>query len=382
MQGKRATRPARSCAYLKDRRHRRQSLPVGLRLETSVTAAWLRDLYRINTPKGVPDVFVRMFVAVGIPLLGGVLVGHAQAGVAGGATALFVTMSDVGSTVRVRLGTMFAGWCAILAGGTLAHLLGQTPYARETIVLCCALVAGWASGSYPGVAAVTRFFAIAAAAGVGMRFTDPDVLLGILTGGLSAFGAAYLVWRIFGTPPGENLIDWREGVRRAFAGADAGVGFTLCYAAAAAIALFAANALGVRESFWATLVVLMVMRREGVASLELTIHYALGTIAGVVLGGLLLQVVHAPLALALLATCVIAPVRIGFAVNPSLGYMGFTMFLLLVTCAVESGGNSPMPHLLHTRVYDVTVGCLLALAGTIAASTLRASRGAPPAPGH
>jgi hypothetical protein len=349
-----------------------------LQTEKNVTAAWLRDLYRINTPKGVRDVYVRMFVAVGAPLLGGVLVGHPQAGVAGGATALFVTMSDIGTTIRVRLGTMFAGWCAILVGGTLAHLLGQTPYARETIVLGCALVAGWASGSYPGIAAVTRFFAIAAAAGVGMRFTDPDMLLGVLAGGVSAFGGAYLVWRLFGTPPGENLIDWREGVRRAFAGADAGVGFTLCYAAAAAIALFAANALGVKESFWATLVVLMVMRREGVASLELTIHYALGTIAGVVAGGLLLQIVHEPLGLALLATCVIAPVRIGFAVNPSLGYMAFTMFLLLVTCALEPSTHSMMPHLLQTRLYDVTVGCLLALGGTVAASTQLGSQKTPP----
>src|SRR5579862_4724140 len=139
---------------------------AGSKRRPSVTAAWLRDLYRINTPTGVRDVFVRMFVAVGVPLLGGALAGHIQAGVAGGATALFVTMSDIGTTVRVRLGTMLAGWCAILAGGTLAHLLGQTPYARETVVLVCALVAGWASGSYPGIAAVTRFFAIAAAAGV------------------------------------------------------------------------------------------------------------------------------------------------------------------------------------------------------------------------
>jgi Fusaric acid resistance protein-like len=333
-----------------------------------LTAAWLRDLYRINTPTGVRDVFVRMFVAVGVPLLGGALAGHIQAGVAGGATALFVTMSDIGTTVRVRLGTMLAGWCAILAGGTLAHLLGQTPYARETVVLVCALVAGWASGSYPGIAAVTRFFAIAAAAGVGMRFTDPDVLLGVLAGGTSAFAGAYLAWHVFGTPAGENLIDWREGVRRAFAGSDAGVAFTLSYGAAAATALFAANALGVKESFWATLVVLMVMRREGVASLELTIHYALGTIAGVIAGGLLLQIVHQPLTLALLAICVIAPVRIGFAVNPSLGYMSFTMFLLLVTCATESRTHALMPHLLQTRIYDVTVGCLLALAGTVAAT--------------
>jgi len=35
--------------------------------------------------------------------------------------------------------------------------------------------------------------------------------------------------------------------------------------------------------------VLMVMRREGIASLELTIHYVVGTIVGVLLGAAILH---------------------------------------------------------------------------------------------
>ena len=58
-------------------------------------------------------------------------------------------------------------------------------------------------------------------------------------------------------------------MRRAFSGADAGPRFTLCYGAAAAAALFAASSLRVSDPYWATLAVLMVMRREGIASHEL-----------------------------------------------------------------------------------------------------------------
>src|SRR5664279_1336312 len=76
----------------------------------------------------------------------------------------------------------------------------------------------WASGSYPGIAAVTRYFAIAAAAGTGMRFADPDVLTSVIAGGASAFAAAFLAWLWFGLPPADNVIDWRAGVRRAFVG--------------------------------------------------------------------------------------------------------------------------------------------------------------------
>jgi hypothetical protein len=296
--------------------------------------------------------------------------------VAGGATALFVTLSDIGQTARARLGTMFAGWLMILAGGTLGHLLGETPYSRETIVLACALLAGWASGSHPGVAVVTRFFAITAAAATGMRFTDPDVLQSVVAGGVSAFLGAFLAWKLFGLPPQENVMDWRAGVRRAFTGAGAGPRFAVCYAAAAAVALFAANELGVRDSFWATLVVLMVMRREGIASLELTVHYALGTILGVILGAMVLRFVHEPVTLAVLASFAATFARVGFSINPCLGYLAFTLFLLFVMRV--SGTGLIMPHLLETRLYDVCVGCVLALAGTLLATYPRSSAATAP----
>jgi uncharacterized membrane protein YccC len=134
------------------------------------------------------------------------------------------------------------------------------------------------------------------------------------------------------------------------------------------VALFAASWLHVAESFWATLVVLMVMRREGIASLELTIQYALGTIIGVIVGWMLLHLTKGmTLAAALLATLAAASARVGFSLNPALGYMSFTLFLMFAMHVV-AGHGARLPHLPETRLYDVTVGCLLALAGTLAAS--------------
>lgn len=333
-----------------------------------MTAQWYRDLYRIGSVTGVQAVVLRVAVAVGIPLVGSVLLGHPAAGVAGGATALFVTMSDIGHTARGRLATMAVGWVMIVLGGALGHLLGATPNSREVVVLACALLAGWASGSHPGIAAVTRYFAVAAAAATGMRFADPDVLTSVAAGGVSAFGAALLVWTLLRLPPEDNVMDWRAGVRRALHGADAGLRYTLCYAAAAAVALYAASYLGVRHAFWATLTVLMVMRREGIASVELTIHYAAGTMLGVVLGALMLHFVEGVVPLALLATAVAALGRVGFSVSPALGYLSFTLFLLLLVRLVVVGSDGSVdPQLVEMRLYDVAVGCLIALAGTLAA---------------
>jgi hypothetical protein len=329
---------------------------------------WYRDLYKLGAVAGAKSVFLRVCLAVGVPLIGSVLLGHPAAAVAGGATGLFVTLSDIGHTPSVRLGTMFAGWIAIVVGGSLGHLLGDTPYSKEIVVLLCALLAGWASGSHPGVAAVARFFAVSAAAGTGMRFGDPDVMWSVAAGGATAFASAFLVWRWFKIASDDNVMDWRAGVRRAYHGADAGIRYTLCYGAAAAVALFSATSLGVKDSFWATLVVLMVMRREGIASLELTIHYAVGTVVGVLAGAAILHFVGGPIALAILATLVAAFARIGFSLNPALGFMAFTMFLLFALHVILASGGTIPPHLLETRLYDVTVGCVIAIAGTLAAT--------------
>ena len=325
-----------------------------------------RHLYAIGSITGVRAVIFRVSMAVGIVLIGGVLLGHPAAGVVGGASALFITLSDIGTTPRVRLGTMFAGWLAIIAGGTLGHELGGTPNGAEVVVVFSALVAGWASASHPGIAAVTRFFAVAAAAGTAMRFGDPDILLALIASGVCAFGAALCAWKIFGIPTSENVMDWRAGIQRAFVGAGAGPRFAICYAAAAAVALFAASYLHVRSPYWATLVVLMVMRREGTVSFELNIQYAIGTILGVIVADILLRFVDMPIALAIAATLIAAMARVGFSVNPSLGYMAFTMFLLVLMHLLPAGNATP--SLLGTRLYDVGLGCLLALAGTLAAT--------------
>ena len=335
--------------------------------------SWYRDLYKIGSLDGARTVTLRMVAAVGIPLIGGVLLGHPGAAVAGGTTALFVTMSDIGVTPRVRLSTMFAGWLAIACGGTLGHVLGGTPNANEFVVLLSALVAGWASGAHPGIAAVTRFFAIATAAGVGMHFADADVLAFIAIGGASALAAAAAAWRWSGISADTNVMDWRAGVRRAFAGADAGPRYTLCYGAAAAVALFAASWLGVSDPYWATLVVLMVMRREGTVSIELTIQYVAGTVIGVTVAAAILHWFFDPLVLAMVATLVAGSARVGFSVNPSLGFMSFTMYLLLVVHVMEVGAGVT-PHLFGARIYDVCVGGALALAGTLAATYPRLRR--------
>jgi len=337
-----------------------------------VTAAnWYSDLFRIDSSRISVLLFVRVAIAVGAPLLGFALAGHRTAAVAAGATALFVSLSDIGRTRRGRAGTMALTTVVILLGGFIGDKYGLTTFADETLILASAFVAGWVSNSHPGISAVARFAALATAAGVGMQVTDPVAAAAVLVGGAGAIGVAYAMWLMDDIAPDENFMDWEAGVRRAFAGKDAGLWFALCYAVACALSLLVAEQLGVHNPYWATFTVIMVMRREGMVSLNLVILYMLGTIAGVPAAALLAQLSNGyPLAQIALATIAAAFARLGFALNAALGYLAFTMFVVLI---VELAQESSVPPsaLVLTRLYDVGVGCVIALIATLIAGVGR-----------
>ena len=96
-----------------------------------------------------------------------------------------------------------------------------------------------------------------------MQFTNPGIVLAALAGFLIAIASAFLDWWLFGLSAQQNLVDWRGGLRRALSGTGAGPRYAICYAMTASIALFAAESLGVSRPYWATVAVLVVMRREG-----------------------------------------------------------------------------------------------------------------------
>ena len=334
---------------------------------------WYRHLYLIGSPTSSWAVFIRVLVAVGAPLIGAMLLGDPGAAVVAGFTALFVTLSDVGSNPVSRIGWMSGGLLTVILGATLGHELGGTPYSREVVVVLCALTAGWASGAHPGIAVVTRILAIAAVVASSTHFSVGNgVILGALMGGASALACAYAIWLVFGIPAADNVMDWRAGLRRALSGEGSSARFAVCYAGTTAVALFAASELHLHDAFWAAMVVLMVMRREGTACIELTILYAVGTILGVTTGALLLQLDWTVLGVATLASVVAAFTRIGFSLNPGLGFWAFTVFVIL--CAHLRMDAEATSQLLTTRLYDVAVGCLLALAGTLVATYPRFSR--------
>lgn len=341
---------------------------------------WYRDLFRIDSRQISALLFVRVAIAVGAPMLVLVLAGHRIAAIVAGATAMFATLSDVGRTPRERASTMAVATIAILIGGLVGSKFGGTTWADEMFILVSAFVAGWVSNSQPGISAIARFGALATTAGAGMQVHDPLAAAAVLAGGACAIGAGYAIRLASDAAADQNFMDWRAGIRRAFAGVGAGPWFAACYAGACAVSLLAAEQLGVHSPYWATFTVILVMRHEGTASLKLVVLYMLGTLAGVPVAGMLATLTAGhPLAHVALATIAAACGRLGFALNAAVGYLAFTVFLVIL---IELARDSAVPPaaLVLTRLYDVGVGCAIALVATLIA-WLGRGRSADP-PGH
>lgn len=80
--------------------------------------------------------------------------------------------------------------------------------------------------------------------------------------------------------------------------------------------------------------------------------------------------VGAPLLGFALATVAAAFGRLGFAPNPAPGYLAFTVFVILIVELVRVSSVPPF-ELVLTRLYDVGVGCVIALAATLIAGVGR-----------
>ena len=329
----------------------------------------LNDLFKL-APGPVPALmFGRVLLAVGLPMIGFTLVGQPLAAVAAGATAMFVTLCDVGRSTPSRMATMLLGTIAILLGGVVGDKFGGGTGVDEALVIASAFVAAWVSNSQPGLAVVARYGAVATAAGVGMQITDPLAAGAVVAGGLWSLGVGLAVGWLAGLPADQANMDWRAGLRRALDGADAGPRFAIVVALTAALALFAATHLGVTRAYWATLTVILVMRREGMVSLKLTLQYLAGTLLGIPLAALLWHAAGGTQWLiALLATLAAASGRLLMALNPALGFACMTTFMVLAVDLLRLFGGGPTALVLE-RLYDVALGGALAIVGTLVAGS-------------
>jgi uncharacterized membrane protein YccC len=310
---------------------------------------------------------LRFSVGCGVPPIIGVATDQPALGVFAAIGALFPLLSDIGGTLRERLTLMFATSCAM----TLCAAIGALTVGDFWIVLILtalgAFATAWVADMHRPLEMVFRFATVGLVIGSGAQIHAPGAAFAFLCGGLFAclvVIVGYLVRRARAAPP---LPTWSRGFQLLLSGRSiAGMRFALCFVAASAIAVAATPVLGLQRGFWITITVLFVMRPDGPQSLKLVLQRFIGTVAGIAVAALIVELSHEPwiLILWIIAIGFLAPN--GQQRNYALGVGLITaMTMVLLDLALLSQGGDR--QLLWVRLVDTGIGCLLAFCGTVIA---------------
>ena len=310
---------------------------------------------------------LRFSVGCGVPPVIGVAAGQPALGVFAAVGALFPLLSDIGGTLRERLTLMLATSCAM----TLCAAIGALTAGDLWIVLAMtalgAFAIAWVADRHRPLEMVFRFATVGLVIGSGAQIHARGAALAFFCGGLFAglvVIVGYLVRRAQAAPP---LPTWSRGFRLLLSGQTvAGMRFALCFVAASAIAVAATPILGLQRGFWITITVLFVMRPDGPQSLKLVLQRFIGTVGGIAVAALIVELSHAPWILILWVVCLGFLAPNGQQRNYALGVGLVTaMTMVLLDLALLSQGGDR--QLLGIRLLDTGIGCLLAFAGTVIA---------------
>jgi hypothetical protein len=161
---------------------------------------WTHDLFKLAAAPHPLAVALRVGVAVGVPLLGGLATGNVPAGVIAAACRVARDLSGYWNDARDPSGHYGCRRARHPRRRHSGAVFGDSTYADEALVLLSAFTAGWVSASHPGIAAVARFCAVATAVGAGTQFTNPEIVWAALAGATIAIGSSFLTWWLFGVP--------------------------------------------------------------------------------------------------------------------------------------------------------------------------------------
>ncbi|HEY3919826.1 MAG TPA: FUSC family protein [Stellaceae bacterium] len=321
------------------------------------------DLVRYGGQSLFWDRAARGALSVAGPIVVGVALGNAELGLIATLCALWPWINDLGGELRDRLVNMATSGDAILVGGLLAWLAGDSFWAQLGVLFLCAVAIGWVHNTSRGLENAARCAGFSFVIVASLHIASPRLIVPAIAG--SAW-AMLIVWlddrlrRQYAVETGGSV---RAGTTRLLGAHAADWRFGLRYALAAALGLGIAEHFGASHAAWVTITTLAVMRPNDSESVQLVLQRAFGTLIGVGIALGIVSLSHDAWHLTAVA------ILLAFLISPGMiwqrwsGFAAITaMALVLLDMALLSqGGDRP---LLSERIYDTALGCALALVST------------------
>lgn len=332
--------------------------------ESEMEEVVVQPLTQFDPRRIDPTLGITAAIVIALPVAVAVYSGFANAGVmaALGAFNLFLGAGGFPTRDRRR-----ATWLALvfnavgLATGTLVATLGSW------LLVAVAIGIGTLSllRLIPGSRWVAATSAVLFAVGVGVpgasfAAASDRFLLALLGGAWAIAASACVVWSLARGSSGRDRVSdeptetplprmWTIGIAAVAAGV------------AAAVALAAANALGLPRDYWTMVTVVVVFQTGVTAAISSSAVRVVGTIVGAAIGGLVATLVSGSVALTAIIGALAGGTLAVRPASPSIYVVLLTPFVIVLLSITYPSGWA----LAEDRVIDTLVGAGCALAATV-----------------
>ncbi len=281
---------------------------------------------------------------------------------AGAMIAMVASFADDDGLLPARLATLALVAAGMAVGGVAGHLLGGYSTRFWPLFLAAAFAAGWLYRAPRGVQLAARVCAIALSIVAGLP-TVTTSELALIGATIAVCALSRVIDHLLLGP----LPDDSGGAPSAGPTTSAPrLRFALAYSAVAGTGLWIGLALDPIRAIWVSTTTLVVMQADAGANYRRIVGRIAGTGAGVIAALALTAVLRTPPALcaAMVVVAAFLPqyVRTRYWLHSAL--IALLVLLAYDLGTTDSGGNADMSALFVDRLTDVSLGAILALAGT------------------
>lgn len=297
-------------------------------------------------------------VSIGAPLVYALLASQPQEAVLGAVVGMLLAFADDDGPLTQRFSILCLDAVAIAAGGVVGYGVKDIPELRWAIfvVITFAVGLGARGGRLPLLTGRHGVMAFVVASAV-PEFSPRQAwyLLGVLALTAAARAADYLA---FGPLPRLQAAPMQPPSRLG-----AWLRFAVAFTAAATAALWLGGLFDPTHRYWIVITALVVMQPDSAQSYRRIAERVAGTVCGVVVAGAVTLAFHRAVFICV-AVLIVAPLIPHHLMKRYWLHTGLIALMVLLAYDLTLLNADSMAHLLIERVFDILIGCTLALIGT------------------
>jgi uncharacterized membrane protein YccC len=315
-------------------------------------------------------------LTTGLPFIVGMILQRPLDGMLGAILGMLLMLNDFKGDLRQRLQCQLIMLAALLFGSliaivikTLSWNLGQADFQLKNysllffiLLFVATFFAGWAQGSGKLLEGAARNTALALI--VVSQLPQIDLTLQLFLIGSALLS---LLARIADNALAAHAIDLsitpiQVNIISALNGGNAGLRYATVYSLCIVSGLLLGLVLNTSKAYWVAVTIMMTMRPDADLNFVRSLQRIVGTIIGVAIAALVVIYIHNMWLIAGIILLIGLALPHGFPLNYGLHCSLIALFVLLLyhIVTLQYGDDA---NLLRERIYDVMMGCCIALVG-------------------